>query len=212
MKERTVLLLHGFASSGNSSKARFLREKFSLLTQVEFEALDFNPTPIDFEYMTITGMINRLRQTILYRGPTELSIMGSSMGALVSLHYAHRFGAVNKLLLLAPALAYSDLITGPELQQWRERGSIKMTHYALSDELPLRYQFQTDGQQYVHQLPPPAPIVIIHGRHDDVVPISGSRDYAARYPDQVRLIEVDSDHRLSDQLEFIWTQVRAYLI
>jgi pimeloyl-ACP methyl ester carboxylesterase len=212
MNESSILLLHGFASSGNSSKARYLREKFDLLDWANFNAVDFNPTPIDFEYMTITGMINRLRQTILHRKLSEVSLIGSSMGALVSLHYAYRFGAVNRLLLLAPALAYGDLVTGPQLRQWREQGSIKMTHYALGNEIPLRYEFQIDGQQYTHHLSPPAPILIIHGRHDDVVPISGSRDYADRYPNLVRLIEVESDHRLSDQLEFIWTQVKSFLI
>ncbi len=39
------------------------------------------------------------------------------------------------------------------------------------------------------------------------MPIAGSRTYAARFPEQVTLIEVDSDHRLGDQLDLIWQQL-----
>ena len=65
MDRKTILLLHGFASSGQSTKAQYFREKFKALPQVEFHTIDFNPTPRDFEYMTVTGMINRLRQYVL---------------------------------------------------------------------------------------------------------------------------------------------------
>jgi len=36
MEQQTVLYLHGFASSAQSTKARYLREKFRAFPQVEF--------------------------------------------------------------------------------------------------------------------------------------------------------------------------------
>ena len=207
MTEETVLLLHGFASSGNSSKAQFLREKFKGVSTASFMAMDFNPTATDFEHMTVTGMINRLRQVVLDRISGDLTLMGSSMGALVGLHYARRFGGVKRLILLAPALQYGRLTGEAERARWQRDGFLPVHHFAFDKEIPLRYQMELDGRQYNALVPPPAPITIIHGRHDDVVPIELSRQYAAAHPQQVELIEVESDHRLSDQLPLIWRQL-----
>ncbi len=213
MEKKTILLLHGFASSAQSAKAQYLGGRFKALPQVEFCAFDFNPTPTDFEYMTITGLINRLRQYLLDHHRGNVSIIGSSMGALVGLHYAHRFGGVERMLFLAPALFYPPGgFDEQELERWKEEGVRKFFHYAFGGEIPLRYGHYVDGLQYQRPVPPPAPITIIHGRNDDVVPILHSRDYAAAFPDEARLIEVDSDHRLSDRLEFIWGQVQSFLL
>jgi pimeloyl-ACP methyl ester carboxylesterase len=202
MTKQTVILLHGFASSGNSGKAQFLREKFKTLPRVDFHAFDFNPTPTDFEYMTITGMINRLRQYLVDRPQERLVLVGSSMGALVGLNYAHRFDGVSRLLLLAPALSY-----------FGDAGhaDTKVFHFAFNTEILLRADFGRDGVLYAQPVPPPAPLTIIHGRHDDVVPIANSRRYAAQYPDQVQLVDVDSGHRLSDQMDLIWEHLRTAL-
>ena len=56
-------------------------------------------------------------------------------------------------------------------------------------------------------------MTIIHGIHDEAIPdeaipIVRSRQYAARFPLQVRLIEADSNHFLNDQAELIWEQTR----
>lgn len=48
---------------------------------------------------------------------------------------------------------------------------------------------------FAFPLAPPVPTEIVHGRHDDVIPIELSRDYARRY--RVPLHEVDDDHRLA---------------
>ena len=213
MDRVTVLLLHGFVSSGRSAKAQFFGEKFSALSQVEFRAFDFNPIPKDFEYMTITGLINRLRQYLLDCNLGNVSIIGSSLGALVGLHYAHRFGGVNKMLLLAPALAYWS--RGPDerqLQRWQEGGISSFFHYAFEKEIPLRYDFHVDGLRYLDPLPPPASILIIHGRNDEVIPIEDSRSYVASFPEQTHLVEVNSDHRLNDQLDFIWGHAQSFLL
>jgi pimeloyl-ACP methyl ester carboxylesterase len=196
--EKTVLLLHGFASSGKSRKAIFLSERFKSRPHITFHAIDFNPTPRDFEFVTVTGMINRLRQYILDRQLGELFLVGSSLGALVGLNYAHRFGGVQGMLLLAPALAFQET----------ERRKFAF-HYAFERDVPLREDYYVDGALYAEPVPPPRPITIVHGRHDDVIPIAHSREYVAAHPGVVELSEVDSDHRLSDQLDFIWERLSA---
>ena len=213
MDNKTVLFLHGFASSGQSTKAQYLRERFKALPQVEFQAIDFNPTPRDFEYMTVTGLINRLRQYVLDHRLENLSLIGSSLGGLIGLHYAHRFGGVEKMLLLAPGLSWlSGGLSEKELEQWKKAGVGPVFHYAFEKELPVRYDLHVDGLCYLEPIPPTTPITIIHGRNDDVVPIDNSRKYAANFPDKIRLIEVDADHTLNDLLPFIWEHIQSFLL
>ena len=54
-----------------------------------------------------------------------------------------------------------------------------------------------------------APTLIIHGTRDAVVPIAGSRQYAAAHAN-VRLVEVDDDHPLQGSLPRIEREVLAF--
>ena len=213
MAKDTILFLHGFSSSAQSTKAQYFREKFGALPHVDFCAMDLNPTPKDFEYMTTTGLIDRVRQYVLDHSLGEFSIIGSSYGGLISLHYAHRFGGVKKMLLLAPGLRWlHGGLAEEELAQWKEAGALPFLHYAFEKEIPVRYDLQVDGIRYLEFISPPAPILIIHGCNDTTVPTDHSRRYAAEFPDRVHLIEVDSDHDLNGHLPFIWEHVGSTLL
>ena len=200
-----LVYLHGFASSANGRKAQYLRPRLAERSDVTFHAIEFSPTPADFEYLTITGMINRLRQYILDHALTEVCLIGSSMGGLVGLNYAHRFGGVAHLLLLAPALTYlSGEREGLSLDQWEAEGVGELFHYGFNRPVRLRYDLEIDGRFYQTTPPPPAPITIIHGTEDEVVPVAASRDYARAYPDQVQLIEVTAGHDINGRLPLVW--------
>jgi len=56
----------------------------------------------------------------------------------------------------------------------------------------------------------PAETVIIHGRHDDVVPLAASEALAARFP-SVRLLVVEDEHRLAASLELLVGEVVAMI-
>jgi len=212
VRKETVIHLHGFASSARSAKARYLAERFSEFPEVRFLIPDFNPTPGDFKYLTITGMINRLRQWILDHELDTFSMIGSSMGGLVALHYAQRFGGTRRLLLLAPLLSYRSLpLNGETLAGWQKQETIEVFHYGFNEKVLLRRDFHLDALLYHEQIPPAVPISVIHGRKDDVIPLEHSRDYAAKYPAMVAMKEVDSDHTLLDHLDFIWGQVKSML-
>ena len=213
LEKKTVIFLHGFTSSGQSTKARYFREKFKAFPQVEFHAIDFNPTPKDLEYVTTTGRINRLRQYALDHHLGNVIIIGSSYGGLIALHYAHRFGGVEKMLLLAPGLFWlSGGLSEEELEQWEKAGAVPVFHDAFEEEIPVRYDLQVDGLRYLEPIPPAAPITIIHGYNDDTVPIEPIRAYAADFPDSVHLIEVNADHDLNGYLELIWEYVQSFLL
>jgi uncharacterized protein len=197
--------LHGFASSAGGRKAQYLRPRLAERSGVTFHAIEFSPTPADFEYLTITGMINRLRQYILDRALADVCLIGSSMGGLVGLNYAHRFGGVAHLLLLSPALTYlSGERVGLSLAEWEADGVGELFHYGLNRSVPLRYDLEVDGRFYQTPPPPPAPITIIHGRQDEVVSIAASRGYARAYPDQVQLIEITAGHDINAHLPLVW--------
>jgi hypothetical protein len=213
-KTREIILhLHGFASSAHSAKAVRLKERLERVPHAEFLVPDFNPTPKDFEFLTVTGMLNRLRQYIVDRGIDQVNIIASSLGGLVALHYAARFGKVKRLLLLAPVLSYNALPFPAEMfAQWKEEGSITVPHHGFKQDLLLRYDFHRDGLLYAIAVPPSATMLILHGRNDATISIQNSRDYAARYPDMVTLVELDSDHALLDSLEIIGEHAVSFLL
>ena len=213
MSNKTLLFLHGFASSGKSAKAQFFRDRLNALPEVEYHAIDFNPTPRDFEYVTTTGLIDRLRQYVLDRQLSVFSVIGSSYGGLVALRYAHRFGGVERMLLLAPGLRWlSGGLSSDQLQAWKQAGAALIPHPAFEQEVAVRYDLQVDGLRYLEPVPPAAPVTIIHGSTDETVPIDDSRQYARQYPDQVQLIQVEADHDLNGHLDLIWDYVQSFLL
>jgi pimeloyl-ACP methyl ester carboxylesterase len=150
---------------------------------------------------------------VLDHGLAHLSIIGSSYGGLIALHYAHRFGGVEKMLLLAPGLFWlSGGLSDDELARWERAGVVPIHHDAFQKEIPVRYDLQVDGLGYLEPIPPPTPVLIIHGQNDETVPIQHSRTYAADFTNQVRLIEVDADHDLNEHLDFIWEHVQSFLL
>jgi pimeloyl-ACP methyl ester carboxylesterase len=113
------------------------------------------------------------------------------------------------MLLLAPALFYdTSRYSETDLKTWETHGKHTVWHAAFQQNLPLRYEFHLDRLRYKIPAPPAAPITIIHGKHDTIIPVHQSRRYAEHYPDQVHLLEVEADHRLNNQLDLIWSQVQ----
>ncbi|MDZ7844274.1 MAG: YqiA/YcfP family alpha/beta fold hydrolase [Anaerolineales bacterium] len=212
MDQQTVVYLHGFASSPEGEKGKFFQKNIVDLNNVRYLAINFNPTPQDFRMLTITGMINRLRQFLLDHDVIRPLLIGSSLGGLVGLRYASSY-QVERMLLLAPLLAYQSLsMDDYALSRWKESGVIEIDHYAFPGKIDLGYRFHLDGLDYQEMIQPAAQTRIIHGRKDERVSIEDSRFYAEKHPQRVRLIEVDSDHRLKDQHEFIWKQIKSFLL
>ena len=75
----------------------------------------------------------------------------------------------------------------------------------------MHYEFLEDADNYsVSDLARSLPTLIIHGVHDDVVPIEVSRSYVEKQS-QAKLIELDSDHGLNDVKERIWQETKDFL-
>jgi pimeloyl-ACP methyl ester carboxylesterase len=67
-----------------------------------------------------------------------------------------------------------------------------------------------DARQYQEtQLLRPVPTLILHGQHDEVIPLFASRNYASVRP-WVQLMQLDSDHALSDVMPQIWEATQVF--
>lgn len=68
----------------------------------------------------------------------------------------------------------------------------------------------TDASQYLdNDLKRPIPTLILHGVKDDIVPIENSQNYASKRP-WVKLIELNSDHSLTNVLPMIWQEIQTF--
>lgn len=203
-----IVYLHGFASSPQSGKAQFFRERFADRgIAVEIPQLDEG----NFAGLTITGQLGVIERTVADR---PAILMGSSLGGYLAALFASRSMAVEKLILMAPAFAFPrrwrERYSREEMERWQQLGTAQVFHYGYQQEIPLGYQLVEDSLQYEDDPDFGQPALVLHGIHDEVVPVEISKVYAARHPN-VTLRLLDSGHELTDRLEEMWTETAVFL-
>jgi uncharacterized protein len=201
-----IIYLHGFASTPLSTKAQFFKTRFAG-HPFEIPQLDGG----DFEKLTVTGQLAILDAAI---HGERVILMGSSLGGYLAALYASRHANVERMVLLAPALAFPkrwrNRFTQAEMEEWREGGIRNFYHFGYKEERPLGYRFVEDALQYEDQPDFRQPALIFHGLRDDVVPASVSSDFAASHSN-VELRLVDSGHELTDVLDPMWEETARFL-
>jgi uncharacterized protein len=201
--------LHGFASSPNSTKAQDIQQRLSQL-QISISIPDLNRG--GFSDLTITRQIQQITAE-LPPNSQPVTLIGSSLGGLISAHLAQQYLQVQRLILLAPAFGFLShwlpkLGTG--LKLWQLTKYMMIYHYSYQELLPLHYNFVTDADQYSEDLlQRPLPTLILHGKHDEVIPIQASRNFAISRP-WVELIEFNSDHSLGNVSQEIWQAISSF--
>ncbi len=204
------IYLHGFASGPESGKAVYLRDRFADLG-ISLEVPDLNQG--DFSHLTITRQLTQV-ETAFPSDETPVTLIGSSLGGLTSAHLAQQHPQVQQLVLLAPAFEFLShwlpRLGVQQLHQWQSSGYLPIYHHQEQRSLPLHYKFVEDAREYQEtKLLRPVPTLILHGRHDEVIPILASRNYANTRP-WVQLIELDSDHALSNVMPEIWEATQVF--
>ncbi|NJN85384.1 MAG: alpha/beta fold hydrolase [Leptolyngbyaceae cyanobacterium SL_7_1] len=204
----SYIYLHGFASSPNSAKVRFLQEQFDRLG-LQLQVPDLNQG--DFFHLTLTRQIHQVEGLIA--SPKPVTLIGSSFGGLTAAWLAERNPSVQHLILLAPAFNFVahwlPKLGAATVQQWQQEGSYPVYHYGAGTPLPLSYNFVTDAQTYNDRhLQRPIPTLIFHGQSDEIIPIAASRAYGAERS-WVQLVELESDHMLTDALPEIWQKMKV---
>ncbi|MBI4891283.1 MAG: alpha/beta fold hydrolase [Acidobacteria bacterium] len=203
-----VLYLHGFASSPQSKKAQYIRQRFAS-TGLEMELPELVPGP--FGEQTITGQLQLIEEIAAGR---KVSIIGSSLGGYLAALYAARHPEVHKLVLLAPAFGFAEIwanALGPaQVAAWEASGKMMQMNYATEVEEELSWRLMEDARGYEAEPAVTQPTLIVHGRQDLVVPVEGSRAFAATRPN-VELQEVDDTHELSADLPGLFDSLSEFL-
>ena len=139
---------------------------------------------------------------LLDKGTFDL-VVGSSMGGLAAANASSMRPQVEtRLLLIAPAFGLAENWEGMEeagRSAWKTTGERRYTGYELDIVLPWEFMESAEKMSW----PIPAhPTAILHGKYDEVVPISFSRKVAEEY-ENVSLLETDDSHRMKESLRFI---------
>lgn len=203
------IYLHGFASGPSSAKAKYFGDRFLELGQT-LDIPDLNQD--DFSHLTLSRQLQQVGERL---STQPVGIIGSSLGGLTAAWLAERYPTVQALVLLAPAMGFLDhwlpKLGDETVQQWQTQGYYEVYHYSAQRPLPLHYGFVDDARQYGDdQLGRSLPTLILHGRSDEVIPITASQRYAASRP-WVELVELDSDHSLGNVLPDCWQAIASFM-
>ncbi len=203
--------LHGFASSPDSFKGVALRAALAP-AGVSLALPDLNAP--SFEHLTYTSALAAIDAMDAAHGhATPWRLIGSSLGGYLAARWAQlNPSRVERLVLLCPAFEmlkrWPRLLGAGAIEAWERtgrhefpdhRGVPTAVHYGLID----------DAAQHPAAPAPPCPTLIIHGIHDEVVPIETSRRYCESHG-HVELLEVDSDHGLVSALDEITAAVTRF--
>ncbi|MDJ0736200.1 MAG: YqiA/YcfP family alpha/beta fold hydrolase [Nostocaceae cyanobacterium] len=204
------IYLHGFASSPNSAKARYIGDRFTE-SQKKLIIPDLNYG--DFSELTISRQLEQVKNEFS-PDAAPVTLIGSSLGGLTAAHLGQKYPQVQRLVLLAPAFGFLShwlpQLGDEAIQQWQEEKYLMVDHYGEQRQLPLSYNFVTDAAKYKEDvLQRPIPTLILHGKEDEVIPIQASQEFA-RYRPWVELVELNSDHSLGNVMPEIWQALKLF--
>lgn len=208
--ECQYIYLHGFASSPKSAKAQDISDRFAKL-QIPLQIPDLNAD--NFSELTISRQIKQV-VALFAHNSQPVTLIGSSLGGLTAAHIAQQYLQIERLILLAPAFDFLShwlpKLGAETVQRWQQEQYYQVYHYGAGRSLPLHYNFVTDADQYSQNLlQRPVPTLILHGKQDEVIPITASRDYMSSRP-WVELVQLESDHSLSNVMTEIWQEMRDW--
>lgn len=207
-----VVYLHGFASSAGSSKATCLGERLRACG-ADFQAPDLNLP--DFTTLTVTRMLEQTG-ALLDGGRGPITLIGSSLGAFVAVNAAVKWpDRVSRLVLLAPALDFSDSgLRGPggaDVAEWKRTGWLNVFHFGYGRVMPIHYGLYDDARRYdAMHARIETPTLVFQGRRDTAVDPVTVEQWSRARPN-VELHLLDDGHQLTESVDYIWEQMRAFL-
>jgi pimeloyl-ACP methyl ester carboxylesterase len=208
-----IIYLHGFASSAQSTKARYLVERLRE-HDVILRCPNFNEP--DFATLTVTRMLDQLERELNAAAPDGVTLIGSSLGGALAVLAAARFaGRVERLVLLAPAVMFAKpghhLLPPERIDEWRRKGSMPFFHYTDNRERPLNFAFYEDSLRYdPFETRFTQPTLVFQGLRDSSVDPRTVERFARDRPN-VTLALLDDDHQLVASLPRIWNDMQPFL-
>jgi pimeloyl-ACP methyl ester carboxylesterase len=208
-----ILYLHGFASSAQSTKAKYFLERLRENGRT-LVCPDFNGP--DFRTMTMTRMLGQLDEAIGGSREAPVALIGSSLGGTLAILAAAEFGnRVDRLVLMAPAVMFAKpghhLLPPERVEEWRRKGSLPFFHYAFGEERPLDFGFYEDSLRYdAFGAPFSQPTLVFQGLSDRSVDPRTVEEFARRR-DNVTLSLLEDDHQLIASLPRMWDAIADFL-
>lgn len=204
------LYLHGFASGPRSTKGLAFADHLAR-QGIALDRLDLRVP--SFERLRLSAMLEVVRRAI-GAGHDRSILFGSSLGGLAAARVAERDHRVRALVLLAPAFGLVERwrqLLGAAYDDWQRTGWRDVLDYTTNQMERVDFGFCEDagaidiGFPDVH-----VPTLILHGAHDDVVPIEQSRRFAAERP-HVQLVELDDGHELVASIPRLFEESDRFL-
>jgi uncharacterized protein len=206
-----ILYLHGFASGPGSKKGVAFADHHAA-RGVAVDRLNLRVP--SFEHLRLSAMI-ATAQTALGGERDRAIVVGSSLGGLTAARLAERDARVIALVLLAPAFQLIDRWStslGPAFDDWRRSGWREVSDYTTGGTSRVDFGFVEDAAAIDVGMPDVrVPTLILHGIHDDVVPVEHSRRFAAGKP-HVQLVELDDGHELVASIPRVLADSDTFLV
>ena len=203
----SLLYLHGFASGPRSTKGVAFAAYFAE-RGIAIERLDLRVP--SFEHLRLSAMLDVVISAISGRAV----VIGSSLGGLTAARVAERDPRVSALILLAPAFQLVERWReqlGPAWDDWQATGSRELVDYTTGKLAKIDFGFVEDVAAIDVGYPDVSvPTLILHGVHDEVVPIERSRTFAKGRPN-VTVIELDDGHELVASLPRLLAESERFL-
>lgn len=210
----TVVLCHGMMSSKDGRKQIALAEALaeSGISVMRFDFSFCGESGGRFEEITFSQEVDDLRCVVKWlreRRADPIGLVGSSMGAAVAILYAGEDPSVKALVTLAAVARPSRLAEEMDelrnkMAQWRTEGA----EFGAEGEVGEQFLEDAQRQDVLGALERiSAPILILHGALDEVVPVEEAFILNEKASGQKRLrVLPGADHRFTraeDLLEVI---------
>ncbi|MEZ4443110.1 MAG: YqiA/YcfP family alpha/beta fold hydrolase [Polyangiaceae bacterium] len=192
-----LLYLHGFASSPESYKGRAFARHFG---EERLRRLDLRLPNRD--HLRVSAMIDHVRAET--RVAEEVILIGSSLGGLVAAHVAALEPAVRAAIVMAPAFGFvrrwGERLGAEAMARWRGGEALEVEDHAGGPPLQVDFGFYEDAALVDAAFPHlEVPVLIFHGRQDEVVDIAGSVAFAEQ-TSHADLVKLEDDHGLVKSL------------
>jgi len=198
------IYLHGFASSPSSKKATAFKNKFNEIgLPLEIPDLEGG----NFENMTLTSQMNTLFHSMDKFKNSDVCIIGSSMGAYLAILAAQDRINVHAVYLMAPGFNFLNRWMRKLNLDYKDealwKSYIPIYHYRFGETRNISSHIFKDALIWSqNKLTRELPTRIIHGIHDQVVPIHESRKFITDHP-WCSLSELNADHGLLTHIDWI---------
>jgi pimeloyl-ACP methyl ester carboxylesterase len=186
---KTLLYLHGLASSPKGRKRDVLQSRFG---PEGFTVVSPDLNVPSFRRLSFVEMVGAARAAFERAAPGV--VVGSSLGALVALSLAESTGlSFSPLVLLAPALSFGE--------RWKTKlpeGEVfDLFHHGENRPLPIhRRFFEEMADVRADEAPPPVPVSIVMGTNDESVPFGQVENAWERWQASGRLASGSRFHRV----------------